>query len=876
MKELDSKKVFWAVLVITVILACSSGYPSGGGSLVEQLITGKIGFNGDHFGGLVSNLHLSNQSIAKGEMPWWNPYYGMGRPLFADSYHHGVFNPTQWFNALLFNGSLARQDALGIIMYTVLICIGVLFYLRTVGISPISSGMAALLFLSAAYFSQGGNFLFSSHPIYLALVVSLLFLEIQAKKGSWSLTFLLAPIMGWFLLTARADVMVYFGFVVGLHTLARIMTTEKSQWGKIIAQTAVFLIATVAVTSVQTLPLKAIGAASARTVAHHTGHGIDLLRGLKALLNYHVFGDRWGSGIHIPILRLVLVSLAFFEANHPAFNKLRLFAISCFLILFLLVSGVLDPLMLLIGFDMQPIPYMVLADVCLLGLVGAGIYIVSNGELTRRRYIAYLFSLAVVFLFCELEGKSSKILRFTGGFILLFESLHFFSNRATRASPLWWKLIGLFVCLGVLWIGNSPFHYFGHYVNFLPTTYGIRDMVLGMLKYMLLGILILWLAIGGIFKWRVSQRLSPKYSVAGAMMAVVILFMHVVPDLRSLPAPIESLKLPQQAQKYFSGQEFRTLNVCERDVDKQLPVFTGETVNYFLTFPMYAPFYPYLETSGGHSVAPIFASEFADLVNYGFLWKDPRHPRFKYLEDFKRKSRKDWILGVGSEYGQMQAMKKSVVMFNADSPFLRYSATRYAISHQDYRKSKHLELVDVLKSPVTYGRVFDPQVYKDKYYVYRVKNAVSRAYVPNKYYVLETDSDVVERLRELREPNQAVILGDEGLSASASGRITKQRWQASKLHFEIEMESKGFLVISDLYFPGWIAKVDGKPESISRANHAFRAVYLSPGHHLVEFFYRPQYFVIGLIITIVTILTSLISSLFFYLKSERRTHSNNH
>ena len=227
-------------------------------------------------------------------------------------------------------------------------------------------------------------------------------------------------------------------------------------------------------------------------------------------------------------------------------------------------------------------------------------------------------------------------------------------------------------------------------------------------------------------------------------------------------------------------------------------------------------------------------------------------------------------MGVGSEYGQMQAMKKSVVMFNADSPFLRYSSTRYAISPQVYTNSQYLELVDVLKSTITYGRVFDPRVYRNKYYVYRVKNAVPRAYVPNKYYVSVTDSDVVERLRKLHEPTQAVILGDKESTASASGSITKQEWHSSRLYFETEMESQGFLVVSDIYFPGWLAKVDGKSEPIFRANYAFRAVQLPPGHHKVEFLYLPPHFVAGVLTTIASIALSFLGSLLLHITRAKR------
>ena len=55
-----------------------------------------------------------------------------------------------------------------------------------------------------------------------------------------------------------------------------------------------------------------------------------------------------------------------------------------------------------------------------------------------------------------------------------------------------------------------------------------------------------------------------------------------------------------------------------------------------------------------------------------------------------------------------------------------------------------------------------------------------------------------------------------------------------------------FLVLSDQYYPGWIAHIDSVEAPIYRANGLFRAVYVPKGGHLVQFDYEPQSVYLGL------------------------------
>jgi uncharacterized membrane protein YfhO len=65
------------------------------------------------------------------------------------------------------------------------------------------------------------------------------------------------------------------------------------------------------------------------------------------------------------------------------------------------------------------------------------------------------------------------------------------------------------------------------------------------------------------------------------------------------------------------------------------------------------------------------------------------------------------------------------------------------------------------------------------------------------------------------------------------------------LEIEVRGTGGGFLVTSEVFYPGWSATLDGRPVPIERANYAYRAVALPPGDHRIAFLYRPFSFALG-------------------------------
>ena len=102
-----------------------------------------------------------------------------------------------------------------------------------------------------------------------------------------------------------------------------------------------------------------------------------------------------------------------------------------------------------------------------------------------------------------------------------------------------------------------------------------------------------------------------------------------------------------------------------------------------------------------------------------------------------------------------------------------------------------------------------------------------------------------------------------------SGLAEVKRVDSDSLAVEVETDSPGRLILSEQYYPGWRAYVDGKETHIYPVDGILRGIFLDKGQHTVRFEYRPLSFLIGLIVTIVSLLGTVACLVYF---SRRPSH----
>ena len=90
---------------------------------------------------------------------------------------------------------------------------------------------------------------------------------------------------------------------------------------------------------------------------------------------------------------------------------------------------------------------------------------------------------------------------------------------------------------------------------------------------------------------------------------------------------------------------------------------------------------------------------------------------------------------------------------------------------------------------------------------------------------------------------------------SRTGIVHIDSYTPNRVDLTVSTNAPDTLVLSDTYYPGWIARIDGKKTEVRRANHTMRAVVIPAGSHEVMFSYEPQSVRLGIMITIISILT---------------------
>ncbi|HKV38170.1 MAG TPA: YfhO family protein [Blastocatellia bacterium] len=200
------------------------------------------------------------------------------------------------------------------------------------------------------------------------------------------------------------------------------------------------------------------------------------------------------------------------------------------------------------------------------------------------------------------------------------------------------------------------------------------------------------------------------------------------------------------------------------------------------------------------------------------------------------------------EYARLieaQPNMSHVVFDRSSSPFFNLLNVKYILTHQS-------------SPPPINGRLL---LSAEGLSLYENESVMPRAFISRRAVAVPDAKAAAQRLRDGNfDPSQSVVIeserplavigggGAEPGTATSTATITETR--LNSVEVATDSNSGGILVLSDTYYPGWRASIDGTPAKIYKADLTMRAVEVPAGRHTVAFRFSPRSLVYSLYVSL--------------------------
>ncbi|HXW01722.1 MAG TPA: hypothetical protein VEC93_25150, partial [Anaerolineae bacterium] len=127
-------------------------------------------------------------------------------------------------------------------------------------------------------------------------------------------------------------------------------------------------------------------------------------------------------------------------------------------------------------------------------------------------------------------------------------------------------------------------------------------------------------------------------------------------------------------------------------------------------------------------------------------------------------------------------------------------------------------------------------------FIYRNGQALPRAWVVHQ--AVPAEANWLAQLEALPDPANMAIVENPPKSVETlniqPSTVKITHYAADRIEIETEIVEPGWLVLSEIWYPGWQATVNGAAKPVERVNGLLRGLYLSqPGSYQITLAYRP-------------------------------------
>jgi hypothetical protein len=149
------------------------------------------------------------------------------------------------------------------------------------------------------------------------------------------------------------------------------------------------------------------------------------------------------------------------------------------------------------------------------------------------------------------------------------------------------------------------------------------------------------------------------------------------------------------------------------------------------------------------------------------------------------------------------------------------------------------------------------------YTLYKNISAFNRAFMVYHYLIADDQQQTLDLLKAYsgQLKNTAIVFRKDiqamPLTMNTQGTYTIDftKYSPESITISCTTSHPGLFFISNTYFPGWHATVDGESTKVLRVDYAFQGLWLTQGSHTIELKYAPSSFKYGVLLSIIGIIS---------------------
>jgi hypothetical protein len=174
--------------------------------------------------------------------------------------------------------------------------------------------------------------------------------------------------------------------------------------------------------------------------------------------------------------------------------------------------------------------------------------------------------------------------------------------------------------------------------------------------------------------------------------------------------------------------------------------------------------------------------------------------------------------------------------------------------------------------------------------IYENPGCMPRAFFAANLQLVENETAVLRNMRQpsfdpyamvyISQPELRKLRGefippsDRNHAEPFRGSVRFTDYQPNSVSLQAQLSQARFLIISDNYFPGWRAFVDGVERPLLRVDYTLRGLLLDAGDHDITLVFWPRSFVVGVGISLITGCLMMASILVLIKKKKRSAHGS--